>query len=482
MAHNRFTRNPLRILAEADLATLHERTMQVLEKVGVHMDSPEALDLLAAYGVRCDQDKRRAYPGEEHVRRALATARKEYTLRGRHPRKPRDLRVDGTTTHVISGGAALRLYADGAYPTATEEDLVDTTVLHEKLDHVDVLINVVEPAAMDAATLYPVMAAILLRYSSKPLLLQVSGRRDLGVIIRMAALIAGNAANLRARPLFMTGINAEPPLRITREGAEVLIDAARAGIPVSLGDFPMMGSTAPAHLAATLVQRTATVLTGLVLTQAAAPGSIYDFTCHSGACDLRTGDAVTMSPHVLQLVMASVQMGRHYGLNTHAMSCTEARGPDAQAAGERMAALMASITAGAAFIHHGTCCMAGMELADHAQSVIDNELIGQAKAFAAGVTTDGLDPALAALKEVTEDPQYAGLGFLGHPHTAVQCHQQVPSSGLFATGQLARWLSGDRVTVHEKAEEIARAAMAEREEFTPPDLTKELFKLAKESS
>lgn len=480
MPENMLARCPLRVLAPESVRRIHDEVIAMLHTVGVRIDSTEALDLLAGYGVRCDRRLLRAYPGEAHIRRALDTVTRSYCLHGRHPENSRPLRICGTTTHTVSGGAALRLYSNGEYRAVSEDDVINAAVLHEKLDHIDILINVVEPPAMLKDALYPTMAAIQFCYSSKPLLLQVSGRRDLAMIIRMAAMVAGSEKNLRAKPLFMTGINSEPPLSITRDGAEVLMDAARAGIPVSLGVYVMMGSTGPLHIAGSLIQRTAMVLTGLLLTQAAQPGSIYDFTCHSGACDLKNGDAVTMSPQVIQLVAASIQIGRHYGLVTHGLACTEARAPDAQAAAERALALMTSVMAGASLISHGTSCMAGMELADYAQSVIDNDLAGYVMSLASAIPMDGLDEALAAVRDIADDPLYAGLGFMAHPHTAGLCRQQAEGLKVFTTGQLSRWLNGKRESVYEKAGQLARKLMAERREFVSPDLKKELFKLAKE--
>jgi trimethylamine--corrinoid protein Co-methyltransferase len=480
MPENLFTRAPLAILPTEAVERLHVETIRLLETTGVRVDHDEALELLCAYGVRCDLDRRRAYPDAGAVNRALASVRKAYTLHGRDPERPTALPVDGHHTYAICGGAALRMYADGRYTAVTEDDLVAMTALHERLEHVDVLINVVEPPPA-GRSLYTRLAATLFCHASKPLLLQAGGREDLRAIIRMATLIAGGEHALRDRPLFMTGGNAEPPLRIPREGAEVLIEAARAGIPVSIGDYMMLGSTGPAHLLAALVQRAATVLTGLVLTQAAAPGSIYDFSCHSGLCDLRNADAITMSGTVMRLAATAVQMGRRYGLVTHSLACTEARAPDAQAAGERAAALIAAFASGATFIHHSTSCMAGMELADPAQSVLDNALIGQAKAFAAATPEDGLEEALAAVREVATDPQYDGLYFLGHAHTAAQGARGADDAGLFETGQLARWLNGARTPLYERAAARARTLTAEPREFVSPELKRELFRLAGEA-
>lgn len=478
MADNWFSRNPLRMLSEESVGRVHSNVITLLATTGVRIDSLEALDLLAGYGVRCDRERMRVFPEEARVSKALSTVRKAYRLYGRKPGASPPLDINTSGSHIVSGGAALRMYSGGAYTDATIQDLINITVLHEKLENIAILFNVVEPPTLDKATMYPTLAAYLFCYSSKPLLLQVGDRNDLARIIRMAALIADDAAALREKPLFMTGINAEPPLHITREGAEVLIDAARAGIPVSLGCYLMTGATGPLHIAASLIQRTATVLTGLILTQAAAPGSVYDFSAQSGCCNLKTGDAVTMCPDAMLLSAGSIQIGRHYGLVTHSLACTEARGPDAQASGERYFAVATSLMAGASLIQHGTSCMAGMELADPAQSVIDNEIAGHALSFASGISFDGLDEAVSTIHDVVSDSQYAGLFFMGHPHTARNCRMRAFDSPVFAAGQLSRWLAGPRESVYEKAEKKAAELLSEKEEFVSPELKKELFSLA----
>ena len=372
----------------------------------------------------------------------------------------------------------MRVYDEGTCRECTRQDLVDMTVLHEHLDSIDILINVMEPKDMVGPWMYPEIAAVLFSYSSKPLLLQAGGRKDLARILAMARLISGGGDQLRKRPIFMTGINSEPPLHITKEGTEILIDAARAGVPVSLGAYVMMGSTGPLDVAGALVQRTATVLTGLVLTQAAQPGSIYDFTCHAGACDLKTGDVVTMSPHVLQLVIGSVQMGRSYGMVTHSLSLTEARAPDAQAAAERSLALAASFMAGATVTSFATGGMAGFELADYAQCAIDETICRFLNDFTTGIDLANLDEVMNAVDEVVSLPEHRTSYFLGHPHTVKLARHRLYQPGVFALGSLTRTLASSEKTVYQKAEERVRSLLHNRSPLASPDLHRELLRLA----
>lgn len=478
MATNIFAHNPLKIFSDENIEIIHGHVLRLLKSTGVRIDSEEAHNLLEDYGVRCNRENRRVYPNEDNIKKALASVSREYDVYKRNTEKNECIRANKNNTYVICGGSGVRMYDNGKYTKVTLDDFIDSIVLDENLDNIDILINPIEPEEFRGENLFLKMAAYLFSYSTKPLLLQVSGRRDLAGIIRMARLIAGGESELKKHPLFMTGTNAEPPLHITKEGAEILIDASKNMIPVSLGSYYMAGITGPLHVVGGIIQRAATVLTGLLLTQAVKPGSIYDFTCHSGLSDLKTGAVITMSPEVMQIVLGSIQLGRYYGLNTYSLACTDAKMPDAQAAGECFFAMSGSFMAGATFISNAIACMAGMELYDHAQSVIDNEIAGFVKVFAKGPCMQQLEEALGSIADVVSNSDYENLKFLGHPFTVRMCRKNVYSPKIFEQKMLSTWLDGDRTSVLEKARSRAKEIIiGKRRLCVDNQLKKELFKL-----
>jgi len=474
MPRNAFCECPLKVLSEEAEERIHRAALALLDGVGVRIDCAEALRALRACGVRCELG--RAYPDEMAVGKALASVQKGYTLHARG-RQPARLEVNTSTTHTISGGAALRLCDGGRYRDATRDDLVSMIALHDALENIHIQINVVEPPEMSGPDLYPEMAALLFAHTGKPLLLQANGRRDLQKIIRMASLVAGGRKRLRERPIFMTGTNEEPPLHITREGAEVLMLAARERIPCSLGSYLMAGATGPLDVAAALAQRTASVLCGLVLTQAVRPGSPYDFSAQSAACDLATASVITMSPLAMQLIAGSIQMGRRYGMVTNALAATDSMAPDAQAAGERFFSMAVCVAAGASLIQGATAEMSGMALADFAQCALDNEIAGYALDFACGVGMERMDEAAASVEQVVCDPQYEGFRFLGHPLTARLCRRARYRHDLFTAGALAG--AAPEKNLYDRAARRAALLMAERRDYVPPDLARELLKIAR---
>lgn len=474
-----FPERPWGVFSDDAVQRLHHASMRLLARTGVRVDSDDGLALLESYGVRCDRSSRRVYPSEDNVQRALETVRLGYTLYGRYGRADAAYTIAPDTIHTISGGAAVTMHEQGQYRPVTREDLVRMVRLHEQLDNVHILLNPVEPMEMREGTLYVQMAADMFCHSSKPLLLQADSASDVEKLVRMAGACGSGVDTLREKPLFMTGANAEPPLCIPAHAVEVLVTAARHGVPVSLGSYLMMGSTGPLDVAGAVVQRTATVLCGLLLTQAAAPGSVFDMACHSGGCDMSSGDVVTMSPTVLQLLIGSVQMARYFGLPAHSLAATESARPDAQAAAERAMSMWAAVHSGASLVQGVTTEMAGMEVADVGQCVIDDEIAGYVLACASGASMEQYDDAVRAIEQVAEQDSGEGL-FLGHEHTVRRCREESWHAGLFEYGGMCSRLSKERRDIYDKACARAQELLERPGVSVDPALRAQVYAIAGE--
>ena len=124
-------------LSEAEKAFIHEKTMQVLETVGVAYNTPLAIDLLAEAGAQVDRERLTARFGWELVERCLATVPREILLAGRDPSRDRVLGRDQLV--ATSDGMFTYVHDDltGEKREGTLADLARFTHLVDALDEID---------------------------------------------------------------------------------------------------------------------------------------------------------------------------------------------------------------------------------------------------------------------------------------------------------------------------------------------------------
>lgn len=97
-------------LSEREKDFLHEKTLEVLEKVGVAYNTPQAIDLLASAGAEVDRDALTAKLTWDIIEPCLKTAPKKVLLAGR---RPEDDRVLGEwPLHTTTDGIQTYVYDD----------------------------------------------------------------------------------------------------------------------------------------------------------------------------------------------------------------------------------------------------------------------------------------------------------------------------------------------------------------------------------
>ena len=399
---------------------VHDATLQLLATIGVRFASRSALEIFAKHGVSVDFEEIRVFPTSKHIEKALSTIPKTFLLYGRNV-DVTPLKIGGDTPRILAGGGAVRVHElDGTYTEATWEHLARFTTLVDALPNIDLILNPVDPAPTKR-NYYLHIAAQTLSGTSKPPVLQVKDGADLAAVAEMGACVRGSREAFHQMPLFITGTNAEPPLFVTKDGADIIMTAAKLGVPCGIGDYVMMGSTAPKTLAGAIVQRNAVQLAALLLIQLVRPGCACYYTASSGSTDMRTLNPITSGPDSLLIQRISARLGRSfYGLPVWAHSSTDSREPDAQAAAERTAFLFDAIEAGASIIQGPTSMMDGMLLASFAQTILDHDIIGYLQSALSDQIEINADTlATNAIREVIEDPTYRDMKFSGHPHTAM---------------------------------------------------------------
>jgi trimethylamine---corrinoid protein Co-methyltransferase len=459
------------------LKQLHDATLMVLERTGVGLDNDEALALLADSGVRVDFVARRVYPTGNHIKRALSTMPRNMTIHGWGHHPPVAL-AQGNVS-ILSGGGNLRvLTLDGCYEPATWEHLRQFNRLLDALPNIHMCINQVDPVEDTGEGFYRRLAGQMLIGCPKPICFQAASAADVSAMLTMGTAIRGSTQDLQQRPIFMLGLNSEPPLHISEDVAGALIAGCRAGIPCSMGCYVMMGVTSPVTVAGSAVHINAVQLTSFLLSQLVRPGAPMCYTSFSGSSDLRTLENVSGNPHATQLVQMTTALGSFYGLPVYGTAVTDAKAADPQAACERAVQLQVAVEAGASLIQGPTAHMDQFMLTSFAQAVIDNDIVGYVLATNRPITVDTETLALEASHEVITEPEFSDMKFAAHPHTTAFMRSVMWQPRTFFSASFSKWQQAGSQSVVERATEIAREILHHHHpEQLPADVIAEIERI-----
>lgn len=302
----------VRFLEDEQLDQLQDATLSVLEDVGIRFPNDRSLEILGSHGAIVDRSTQIVRFPRDLVRRAIASAPRQFTMAARNPAF--DLALEEGTSYYTTDGcgvatidwdtrverpsrkadvAQVARIADylGAigfmWPTVSAQDHGRTSQLHE----IDAVYNntVKHFQAM-------VMGDAAARYA-----------------VEMATVISGTREALRERPVLSNLICSIAPLAQDHAGLESALVMAEAGIPVGFLSMPTLGTTAPATSAGALVVGDAEVISGIVLLQLAYPGTPVFHSIMKAWADPRTGNYVGYSLDG-RVRYAPVEMAHHWGL------------------------------------------------------------------------------------------------------------------------------------------------------------------------
>jgi trimethylamine--corrinoid protein Co-methyltransferase len=284
------------ILSQDELETLKEKTLLVLDEIGIHFPSSKAQEIFAEHGARVDWDSETIRIPPDLVKKAMSTAPRSFILGGREERL--DLVLDGSRSYLSTDGTGVHVIdletrelrdsckADVAlmarvcdalpmvgfyWPMVSAKDYGQTASLHQC--HAG-LTNTLKHVR-GGTTMHPRLA----RY-----------------VIEMASAVSGNEQVLKKRPPICANVCTISPLSHDKEGIESALVYAQAGIPVSFMAMPTMGSTAPADPLGALVQGDAEVISAMVLLQLTFPGTPVFHAIFTSLMNPRTGSYISEVP------------------------------------------------------------------------------------------------------------------------------------------------------------------------------------------
>jgi trimethylamine--corrinoid protein Co-methyltransferase len=376
-------------LGPATAARLEEAALGILERTGVEIPVPEALDLLRSAGATIDGSRARI--PERLVRWALDTAPKQVTLHDRDGRPA--LHLAGRNHFFGTGSDCLNVldHRTGEHRRATYADLREGLTLADALPNIDFVMSMFLPADVDQTLADRYQAAELLARTRKPIVLvtyDVAGMLD---GLEMAEIVAGGRAALEARPQLGVYINVTRGLLFNEDSVHKLLACAERGVPALWIPVTSGGTTGPVTLAGTIAINTAGILAGVVLAQLAREGAPVIVPAFGGdSLDLRTMVDPYAGPEPKGV---AASLAHRWGLPMFSLGAgSDAKTVDEQSAAEAGMTMLADALAGGHLIHDCGYLESGLT-GSLVQLVICDELAGWINALVRPV--DVSDEALA---------------------------------------------------------------------------------------
>ncbi|MGC8827370.1 MAG: trimethylamine methyltransferase family protein, partial [Anaerolineae bacterium] len=355
----------------------------------------------------------------------------------------------------------------------TSTDCAVTARVADALPNYDWVMTIGMAADVPADIADRVIAKQVLTNCEKPFVFcckDVNSTRD---IYEMAIAIAGSEEAFLRAPFIIHYSEPVSPLLHYDPAIEKLMYCAEKGIPLVYYPAPMAGGTAPATLAAVIVQGSAESLSGLVLAQLVRPGAPFIYGAFTTIMDMSTTIFSYGAPEMSLMAAAMAQLAQFYGLPFFGTAgCTDAKFPDPQAAAEAAFSCLSSALAGANLVHDSGWLDHG-SVASPAYMVLVNEVLYMVRQFLKGLTVNEETLAVDLIDKVGPGGHY-----LNEEHT-LRHFREVWYSELFDRAMLDQWKQKGGKRFEERLREAAQKAMAHTPKPLPAEVLRELDRMAK---
>lgn len=305
-------------LSPAELEDIHGATLQVLQYTGLNIFSHEAMEIMAEGGANVDFLTGQVRIPPYMVEEAIESAPSYVILAARDP--VYDVYLGGKRVHFTTFGSASRVVDPytGRLHGATKTDLGLSALVCDALDNVDIFTSTMVAVDMppDTSGLHEAEA-----FLSNTVKHCQHGHIDNGEeaksFFEMAAIISGGSEELKKRPIVSIMVCPSSPLQLTKGVSEVIMESARAMVPVNILSMVMAGATGPITLAGTLVVQNAEVLGGIVLHQLTNRGAPVIYGSSTTTFDMFSLTPPVGSPEMGMLNAAAAQLSNYYLLPSY---------------------------------------------------------------------------------------------------------------------------------------------------------------------
>ncbi len=452
--------NNLEVLTKEEIQEIHNSTLELLETVGVIVESPEARILLEANGAVIEQIKNDYFVRfpEDLIKKQLKFVPKSFSLHG----SDGSFNFEITTKNInfATFGAAVNCFD----PSRIKG--IRKTTLKDAIEHIRV-VNGLENIVCSHVDVWPHDVPFTElhchtlrewgRHSYKPYGIGCYGRTASLDMINIASMIVGSEEDLIKRPRLIGVFNPTSPLVLPQILLNGLFIFAKHKQPINISAAASAGSTAPVTLAGIITQGNMEVLSSIVLTQLINPGAPVFYASTNTIMDPLTGNIAYGSMEMSLITIAAAQLAHFYNIPSKGSGAlTESKCFDIQNGFERFMGLFCAVNAGHNYI---TC--AGTYESSLSETlellVIDDELAGIIKRGLEGISVNKETIASDEIKKAMATKK----NYLGTKHSVKNTRKEICVPKLVDRNRRGSWLKDGAkdimIRAREKVDEILQS-------------------------
>lgn len=452
--------NRMEVLAREEIQQIHDTTLELLETVGVRVESEEARTFLKKNGAIVEDKNTNHFVKfpEELIKEQLKKVPDNFSLWG--PDGSYQVTVNTSNINFVTFGAAMRTY-DPSRKNRSRKSTLDDAIQHIRV--VNELKNItssgvdVWPNDVPFTELHCHTIREWARHSYKPFGMACYGRTASQDMMNLASIIVGGEEELVKKPRLLGVFNPTSPLILPQILLNGLFIFSKYKQPVNITSAAGAGSTAPATLGGVLTQTNIEILSTIVLTQLINPGTPVLYGSTNTIMDPSTGNMAYGSIEFGLISVGAAQLAHFYNIPSKGSGAlTDSKCFDLQNGFERFMTLLFAANAGHNYI---TCAGTYESSISEALEllVIDDELAGMIKRGMEGITINDDTIASEEIKKIATTAK----NYLGTKHSVKYTRKEIFVPQLVNRERQEKWRkagSKDIVTVaREKVNSILQS-------------------------
>jgi trimethylamine---corrinoid protein Co-methyltransferase len=445
------------ILSEDAMATLDRGWRRIVSEIGVEFILPEAVEIFAKAGQKT-QDAT-VWLDPDFVMEQVAKAPREFELQARN--RTRNLNVGGDTMAFGSVYGPPFVREGDVRREATMSDFENFCRLSQAFPQLDSAGGTIcEPNDVPLDSRHLDMVFALQTLTDKPYMGSVTSGPNAADTIAMTEILHGGREAIEQTPAVISLINVNSPLRYDDRMLAAMFEYVRAGQPVVITPFLLMGAMSPVSVPATLVQQMAEGLAGIALAQLLRPGCPVVFGSFLSNTDMQSGSPSFGTPESAVGLFCTGQIARHFGLPWRSGGgLTASQTVDAQAAYEALMTMLPTFLAGANWVMHSAGWLESGLVSCYEKFIVDIEILRMLQEEFTPLEVDEASLAFDAHVEVGQ-----GGHFLGAAHTLERFRDCFYRPLLSSTENFERWNRLGARDATERAGEVWRKTLEEYEQ------------------